>query len=183
MATGQFELKQISIRYHKTRIGELILGSYDGKLCLLDFRYRKMRPAIDNRIRSGLNAEYTLSDDEILERTVIQLDEYLIGTRTSFDIPLLMVGSDFQKAVWNALMEVPYGKTATYLDLARATGNEKAVRAVAGANGANAIAVIIPCHRILGSNGELVGYAGGLAVKKQLLNLELGYRSLFDEAV
>jgi methylated-DNA-[protein]-cysteine S-methyltransferase len=80
-------------------------------------------------------------------------------------------------------MEVPYGKTASYLDLAKAIGNEKSVRAVAGANGANAIAIIIPCHRILGSNGELVGYAGGLAVKKQLLDLEQGHLSLFGSQV
>ena len=174
-------MNQVSIKYFRTRIGELILGSYEGKLCLLDFRYRKMRTAIDNRIRSGLNVEFILKDDETLERTRKQLDEYLDGTRTRFDIPILMVGTDFQKAVWNVLMEVPYGKTASYLDLAIAIDNGNAVRAVAGANGANAIAMIIPCHRIIGSNGELVGYGGGLAVKKQLLDLEQGHRSLFSD--
>jgi len=174
-------MNQVSIKYFRTRIGELILGSYEGKLCLLDFRYRKMRTAIDNRIRSGLNAEFILKDDETQERTRKQLDEYLDGTRTRFDIPIQMVGTDFQKSVWNALMQVPYGKTASYLDLAIAIGNGNAVRAVAGANGANAIAMIIPCHRIIGSNGELVGYGGGLAVKKKLLDLEQGHRSLFDD--
>lgn len=174
-------MNQVSVKYVRTRIGELILGSYEGKLCLLDFRYRKMRTAIDNRIRSGLNAEFILKDDETLERTRKQLDEYLDGTRTRFDIPILMVGTDFQKAVWNVLMEVPYGKTASYLDLAIAIDNGNAVRAVAGANGANAIAMIIPCHRIIGSNGELVGYGGGLAVKKKLLDLEQGHRSLFED--
>lgn len=159
----------------------MILGSFEGNLCLLDFRYRKMRTAIDNRIRSGLNVEFILKDDETLERTRKQLDEYLDGTRTRFDIPILMVGTDFQKAVWNVLMEVPYGKTASYLDLAIAIDNGNAVRAVAGANGANAIAMIIPCHRIIGSNGELVGYGGGLAVKKKLLDLEQGHRSLFED--
>ncbi len=174
-------MNQVSVKYVRTRIGELILGSYEGKLCLLDFRYRKMRTAIDNRIRSGLNVEFILKDDETLERTRKQLDEYLDGTRTRFDIPILMVGTDFQKAVWNVLMEVPYGKTASYLDLAIAIDNGNAVRAVAGANGANAIAMIIPCHRIIGSNGELVGYGGGLAVKKKLLDLEQGHRSLFED--
>ncbi len=174
-------MNQVSVKYVRTRIGELILGSYEGKLCLLDFRYRKMRTAIDNRIRSGLNVEFILKDDETLERTRKQLDEYLDGTRTRFDIPILMVGTDFQKAVWNVLMEVPYGKTASYLDLAIAIVNGNAVRAVAGANGANAIAMIIPCHRIIGSNGELVGYGGGLAVKKKLLDLEQGHRSLFED--
>jgi len=174
-------MNQVSVKYVRTRIGELILGSYEGKLCLLDFRYRKMRTAIDNRIRSGLNVEFILKDDETLERTRKQLDEYLDGTRTRFDIPILMVGTDFQKAVWNVLMEVPYGKTASYLDLAIAIDNGNAVRAVAGANGANAIAMIIPCHRIIGSNGELVGYGGGLAVKNKLLDLEQGHRSLFED--
>lgn len=183
LAAGQLEMHHVSIRYHKTRIGELILGSYEGRLCLLDFRYRKMRTAIDSRIQSGLNAEFVLQDDEILEQTRKQLDEYLSGKRTGFEIPLVMVGTDFQKSVWNALMEVPYGKTVSYLDLANAIDNEKAVRAVAGANGANAIALIIPCHRIIGSNGELVGYGGGLAVKKWLLDLEKGHRSLFEDPV
>lgn len=174
-------MTQICVQYHKTRIGELILGSYEGKLCLLDFRYRKMRSAIDKRIQDGLNAEFTPQDDEILDRTQEQINEYLSGSRTSFDIPLIIVGSDFQKAVWNALMQIPYGKTASYLDLAKVIDNEKAVRAVAGANGANAIAIIIPCHRIIGNNGELVGYGGGLAVKKKLLDLEQGHRSLFSD--
>lgn len=174
-------MTQICVQYHKTRIGELILGSYEGKLCLLDFRYRKMRSAIDKRIQDGLNAEFTPQDDEILDRTQEQINEYLSGSRTSFDIPLIIVGSDFQKAVWNALMQIPYGKTASYLDLAKVIDNEKAVRAVAGANGANAIAIIIPCHRIIGNNGELVGYGGGLTVKKQLLDLEQGHRSLFSD--
>lgn len=174
-------MTQICVQYHKTRIGELILGSYEGRLCLLDFRYRKMRTAIDNRIRSGLKAEFILRDDETLERTRKQLDEYLYGTRTRFDIPIQMVGTDFQKSVWNALMQVPYGKTASYLDLAKATDNEKAVRAVAGANGANALAIIIPCHRIIGNSRELVGYGGGLAVKEKLLDLEQGHRSLFED--
>ena len=176
-------MNKVNILYHKTSIGELILGSYEGKLCLLDFRYRKMRQVIDNRIKSGLEAEFILQDDEILKLTRQQLDEYLAGRRTGFDVPLLLIGSDFQKAVWNALMQVSYGKTATYLDLARVVGNEKAVRAVAGANGANAIAIIIPCHRILGSNGELVGYGGGLPVKQRLLDLEQGYLNLFEDSL
>ncbi|MBW2367207.1 MAG: methylated-DNA--[protein]-cysteine S-methyltransferase, partial [Deltaproteobacteria bacterium] len=92
--------------------------------------------------------------------------------RKSFDIPILMVGTDFQKSVWRALMKVPYGVTSTYLELAKDIDNEKAVRAVAGANGANSIGLIIPCHRIIGSNGELIGYGGGLPVKKRLLKLE-----------
>jgi methylated-DNA-[protein]-cysteine S-methyltransferase len=131
-----------------------------------------MRTTVDNRIKNGLKAEFAEQDDAILEKTREQLDEYLNGDRREFDVPLLMVGTYFQKSVWNALLKVSYGATSTYLQLAKDINNEKAVRAVANANGANSIGVIIPCHRIIGSDGELVGYGGGLAIKKRLLKLE-----------
>lgn len=165
-------MNQINIQYYTTKLGELILGSFEGKLCLLDFRYRRMRATVDNRIKKGLDAEFVEQDDAILVATRTQIDEYLNGRRTEFSIPLLTVGTHFQKTVWNALMKVPYGTSSTYLKLAQSIDNEKAVRAVASSNGANAIAIIIPCHRIIGSNGELVGYGGGLPVKQRLLNLE-----------
>ena len=166
------KMNQINIQYHKTIIGEMILGSFDGSLCLLDFRYRKMRTTVDSRIKKGLNAEFIEREDEILTATKQQLDEYLAGYRAEFDIPILTIGTDFQLSVWEALMKVPYGTTSTYLQLAKDINNPKAVRAVANANGANAIGLIIPCHRIIGTSGELVGYGGGLAVKKRLLKLE-----------
>ncbi len=165
-------MNQINIKYYKTKIGELILGSFDNKLCLLDFRYRRMRNTVDKRIKTGLKAEFIEKDDNVLKETRKQIDEYLLGERKEFDIPLLMVGTDFQKQVWQALMNVKYGKTASYLDLAKSINNEKSVRAVANANGANSIGLIIPCHRIIGSDGSLVGYGGGLSVKKRLLTLE-----------
>ncbi len=165
-------MTDICIQYHKTKIGELILGSFEGKLCLLDFNYRKMRNAVDDRIKKGLNADFIEEDSEIIEKTRTELDEYFKENRREFDVPIQMVGTDFQKSVWNALLKVAYGTTSTYLQLAKDINNEKAVRAVAGANGANAIAIIIPCHRIIGSSGELVGYAGGLPTKKRLLTLE-----------
>ncbi len=165
-------MNQINIQYFKTKYGEFILGSYDEKLCMVDFRYRKMRKTIDNRIKKGLNAEFIEQDDEVLQKTRVQLDEYFNMQRKEFDIPILMVGTDFQKSIWEALIKVPYGTTSTYLQLAKEIGNEKAVRAVANANGANSIGIIIPCHRIIGTNGELTGYAGGLPLKKRLLELE-----------
>ena len=140
-----------------------------------------MRITVDNRIKNGIKAEFVEKDDEILEKTREQLDEYLNGNRHEFDIPVLMVGTDFQKNVWNALVKVPYGFTSTYLQLAKNINNEKAVRAVAGANGANSIGLIIPCHRIIGSDGELVGYGGGLSVKKRLLALEQKNTVLSDD--
>lgn len=165
-------MKQILIQYFKTAYGELLLGSYEDQLCLCDWRYRRMRTTIDTRLTKGLDAEFQLKKDKIIEQAKQQLNEYFSGTRKIFDIPLLMVGTDFQKNVWNELIKVPYGKTSTYLVLAENLGNKNAVRAVANANGANAISLIIPCHRIIGSNGELVGYAGGLRAKQKLLDLE-----------
>ena len=165
-------MNTIYIQFYKTKYGHFILGSYDNKLCLLDFKYRKMRAIVDNRLKKGLNAHFVEQNNEILEETRKQLDEYFNMERKVFDIPLILVGTDFQKNVWKALQKVPYGRTATYLELAQNIGNEKAVRAVASANGANSIGLIIPCHRIIGSNGELTGYGGGLALKKKLLKLE-----------
>ncbi len=165
-------MNKVHIQFYKTKHSEFILGSFENKLCMLDYRYRTRRDAVDNRIKAGLSAEFVEKDDEILQSARIQLDEYLMGKRKTFDIPLLTIGTTFQKQVWAALIKVPYGKTLSYIDLAKNIDNEKAVRAVAAANGANAISIIIPCHRIIGSNGELTGYAGGLAVKKGLLNLE-----------
>ncbi len=162
----------INIQYYQTPVGELILGAYDGQLCLADWRYRKKRTNIDKRLQQGLNAEYIEKDTPILQQTRQQLDEYFNRKRQSFDVPLLMVGTDFQKQVWQGLIAIPYGKTCSYLQLAKNIGNEKAVRAVASANGANAISIMIPCHRIIGSDGSLTGYAGGLETKSYLLNLE-----------
>ncbi len=168
-------MSTINIQYYKTKIGELILGSFEEKLCLLDFRYRRMRTTVDNRIKKGLNTEFIEQDDKILQKTREQLDEYLEGSRREFEIPILMVGTDFQKSVWVALIKVPYGYTSTYLQLAKDINNEKAVRAVANANGANSIGLIVPCHRIIGSDGEMVGYGGGVPIKKRLLKLEQKY--------
>ncbi len=165
--------QNIKISYYKTKIGELILGSYADSLCLLDFRYRRMRATVDNRLKKHLKADFTLQNDGIITETKKQIDEYLQGNRTEFSIPILLLGTDFQKQVWCELLNVNYGKTATYLDIAKRINKPKAVRAVASANGANAIALIVPCHRVVGSNGALGGYGGGLPVKKRLLNLEL----------
>lgn len=163
---------KISTQYYKTEFGELILGSFNNQLCLCDWRYRKMRDAIDNRIKKGLNAEYVQQNSPIIAESIKQISEYIAGDRVSFDIPLLLVGTDFQKRVWEELMKIPYGTTQSYLDLAKQMGNEKAIRAIATANGANAISIIIPCHRIIGSGGEMVGYAGGTTTKRKLLELE-----------
>ena len=165
-------MNKIHIAYYKSPVGEILLGSYGSKLCLADWRYRKMRSSIDNRIQKTLKAAYVKESSDVIEQAIGEFEAYFRGERKAFDTPLLMIGTAFQKSVWNRLIQVPYGTTSSYLDLAKSINNEKAVRAVASANGANAISIMIPCHRIIGSNGDLVGYAGGLSAKKKLLELE-----------
>ncbi|HIR02071.1 MAG TPA: methylated-DNA--[protein]-cysteine S-methyltransferase [Candidatus Aveggerthella stercoripullorum] len=113
---------------------------------------------------------------ELTNRTANELQEYLAGKRTAFDIPLAPAGTDFQRAVWKALQNIPYGQTRSYADIAAVVGNPKATRAVGSANNRNPIAVLIPCHRVVGANGKLTGYAGGLALKQRLLDLERAHR-------
>lgn len=162
----------ILVHNFKTPVGELLLGAFEGDLCLADWRYRRMRTTIDRRIQKGLGANYEEGNTEVIEQTIRQLDDYFAGERSTFDIPLRLLGTTFQRRVWEALIQVPYGTTASYADLADKVADKSAVRAVAAANGANAISIIVPCHRIIGSSGELVGYAGGLPAKKKLLQLE-----------
>ena len=162
----------ISVTHYNTPFGELILGSFEGQLCLCDWRYRKMRTALDNRIKTGLQSEFKMQETPVINQTIRQLEEYFEGSRKSFNIPLRLVGSGFQVNVWNTLMQIPFGETITYLDLARKLGDEKSIRAAATANGANAISIIVPCHRVVGQNGKLTGYAGGLDAKRKLLLLE-----------
>ena len=162
----------INIQYFKTPYGEMILGSFENKLIMADWRYRKMRNSIDNRLQKNLKAVYKEKYSEVLNTTRQQLNEYFEHKRKVFDLPIKLVGTDFQKSVWNELIDISYGKTSSYLELANSISNTKAVRAVANANGANAISIIVPCHRIIGKNGTLVGYAGGLSAKKKLLDLE-----------
>jgi len=108
----------------------------------------------------------------ILKEAYTQIDEYFRGIRKSFDLKLYIEGTDFQKKVWDQLRQIPYGEISTYKEVAKAIGNEKAVRAVGNSNNKNKIPIVIPCHRVIGSNGKLVGYAGGLHIKQWLLEHE-----------
>ncbi len=172
----------IYIQHYQSPCGELLLGSYEDRLCLCDWVIEKHHGRVVRRLQKTLHADYEETTSDILNETVRQLDEYFAGKRKNFTIPLLFVGTDFQKKVWNKLLEVPYGKTVSYGELARMIGMPKAVRAVANANGANAISILAPCHRIIGSDHSLTGYGGGLAAKKLLLDLETTHHhNLFDE--
>lgn len=108
----------------------------------------------------------------VIEEAAAQLDEYFAGRRSTFSVPLVFAGTDFQKRVWNELLKIQYGETVSYGEMARRIGKSEAVRAVANANAANALSIFAPCHRVIGSNRSLTGYAGGLDTKRRLLILE-----------
>lgn len=113
-----------------------------------------------------------VKETPLIKECFNQLNEYFKGNRKEFDIPVEASGTEFQKKVWNALLDIPYGETRSYKDIAIAIGNEKACRAVGMANNRNPISIIIPCHRVIGVNGKLVGYDGGIHIKEKLLNIE-----------
>ena len=140
-------------------LGELYIFEEDNKIVQISTSYTPAKECKEEM-------------SELLSYTVGQLNEYFAGTRKAFSIPLDMRGTEFQKRVWNALLEIPYGETWSYKQLAEFINNPKAVRAVGGANHNNPIMIIVPCHRVIGSNGSLTGYAGGLDMKEHLLNLE-----------
>jgi methylated-DNA-[protein]-cysteine S-methyltransferase len=121
------------------------------------------------------------SKDPVLSATSKQLVEYFAGRRKSFELPMEMKGTDFERSVWKALLEIPFGETVSYGEIARRIGNPKSVRAVGRANGKNPIAIIVPCHRVIGSDGSLTGYGGGEPRKRWLLDHESGDRRLFTE--
>ena len=171
----------IFIHYFKTVVGELIIGCFENQVCVLDYRYQKMRSRVDKRIQSGLNASYLEKETSLLRTLQLQIIDYLNGVRKAFTFSIKMVGTPFQCSVWKALQTIPYGTTVSYLELAKQIGDEKAVRAVAAANGANALALVIPCHRVIGSTRKLVGYAGGIPAKKKLLKLERAHSQNPDE--
>lgn len=110
--------------------------------------------------------------DAVLSRCAKQLTEYFAGTRSTFDLPLDAGGTDFQRSVWAALADIPYGELRSYRDIATGIGKPKAVRAVGAANGRNPLPIVVPCHRVIGSDGSLTGFAGGLSMKTKLLTLE-----------
>jgi O-6-methylguanine DNA methyltransferase len=155
-----------------TPIGEMIAGATDEGICLLDFKYRKHLSVIQDRISNGLNDVFVEGGHSLLEHLRRELDDYFTGNRTEFSVPLQPVGSEFQQKIWTALGGIPYGAVATYMQQAKVYGDEKAIRAVATANGMNGIAILIPCHRVIGTNGSLTGYAGGLPAKRWLLDHE-----------
>lgn len=150
-------MKKICI---ETKIGLLTIAEEDGAITAILFG------------KVGSDEEFADPPSPLLKKAAKQVEEYLAGKRDSFDLPLAPKGTEFQKAVWNALTQIPYGETRTYKEIATAVGNPNASRAVGLANNRNPISIVVPCHRVIGANGKLVGYGGGLDVKEALLQLE-----------
>ena len=148
-----------SIFYYDTDIGKISIAENDGFITHVLFGNEKLN-------------DITVEETPLIKEAHKQIEEYLKGQRSLFDLPLAPSGTEFQKRVWNALKNIPYGKTASYKDIAIEAGNEKASRAVGMANNKNPISIIIPCHRVIGQNGKLVGYGGGIEIKEYLLRLE-----------
>ena len=161
----------VRLRHIATPIGPMTIGATDTAVVLADFSERPMMPAqlASVRRRIGPTAE---GDAPLLEAAEDQLREYFAGERTGFDLPLDLPGSAFQERVWGELARIPYGETISYRELAGRVGVPAGTRAVGRANGSNRLAVIVPCHRVVASDGGLGGYGGGLAAKRFLLDLE-----------
>lgn len=166
------EKNTIKIKRYESPCGVLMLGSFGDKLCLCDWQVEKHRYHVDRRLKRILRAEFEEGTSEVIGKAERQLDEFFAGQRREFDMPLLFVGTDFQKTVWNELLKIPFGQTISYGEMARRIGMPKAVRAVANANGANSMSIFAPCHRVIGSDRSLTGYGGGLDAKRMLLELE-----------
>ena len=162
----------ISIQYYDSPCGELILASMADELCLCDWNGMPCAERNIRRLKRYVNADFRKETTPVLDQTKKELDEYFAGDRMNFSIPLHPVGTAFQLQVWRALLEIPYGETRSYMEIAQTIGNPKGIRAVAQAIGANGINIIIPCHRVIGSNHSLIGFAGGLDNKKRLLEIE-----------
>lgn len=144
--------------YENTPVGKLCIGERNGAITRVTWQQ--------------LPKEWVLEETELIRKCKQELDEFFEGKRRTFNLPLAPEGTAFQKKVWDALREIPYGQTRTYKDIAIAVDSPKGFRAVGMANNKNPIAIIVPCHRVIGTNGKLVGYAAGMEIKTWLLALE-----------
>lgn len=172
-------IRAMACRWLETPVGPMLAVADDAGLCLLEFVDRRMLPAQIESVRRRFKAALVPGEHPVLDQTERELIEYFAGERREFTMPLNYEGTPFQMRVWEALLALPYGVTASYGEQARKVGDVKAVRAVAAANGANRIAIIIPCHRVIAADGSLHGYGGGLWRKQKLLDLERGEKTLF----
>ena len=164
--------KVIDLKRIETPIGTMIACADENGICLLEFSDRKALPTELKDIAKHFNANIIQGENPHFKTLEKELKDYFEGNLREFTVPLSPVGTDFQKSVWEVLRTIPYGSTRSYQEQAHILGNPKAVRAVANANGLNKISIIIPCHRVIGSDGKLTGYGGGIWRKQKLLELE-----------
>ena len=164
--------KIVDLKRIETPLGTMIACANENGICMLEFSDRKALPTELKEISKHFDANIVQGENPHFKTLEKELEEYFEGKLKDFTVPLAPVGTDFQKKVWEILRTIPYGTTRTYQQQADILGNPKAVRAVANANGLNKISIIIPCHRVIGSNGTLTGYGGGIWRKQKLLELE-----------
>jgi len=164
----------VHVARFSTPLGPMIAGATDETVCLLEFADRRMLELQLRRVGRHFNAFFLPSSNSLLDELSAELDSYFRGKLKDFNVPFSAPGSDFQQAVWTRLRSIPYGETVSYREIAVDLGIPAAVRAVARANGDNRLAIMIPCHRVIGSDGSLTGYGGGLWRKKRLLEIEAG---------
>jgi methylated-DNA-[protein]-cysteine S-methyltransferase len=161
--TKSSAVNRVCYSWYESPVGPLLLAGTSNGLKLVSFGSGRRSVGVDLDWRQ---------DDFAFVDVVDQLNSYFAGERTTFDLPLVLEGTEFQQRVWTALQDIPYGETVSYKQLAERIGRAAAVRAVGAANGANPIPIIIPCHRVIGNDGSLTGFGGGLPLKKKLLELE-----------
>lgn len=167
-------------RSYDSPVGTLTLvASERGIRAVLWDADRPERAGLEHELVASGDPEAPAAAEAALDATEAQLDEYFSGDRQAFDLPLDLTGTEFQVAAWKALAEIPYGETRTYAQQAQAIGRPSATRAVGAANGRNPLSIVLPCHRVVGADGTLTGFAGGVDVKRRLLDLEQGTPSLF----
>jgi len=167
-------IDSVCLAWIESPLGPLIAGADDRGVCLLEFSDRRMLEAQLKTLSRRLRRTLVPGEHHHLERLRSELAEYFAGTRKVFDVPLHAPGTSFQEKVWNALLTIPFGELRSYEQIAVAVGSPKAVRAVGRANGMNRIAIVIPCHRVVGKDGTPTGYGGGIWRKQRLLDLERG---------
>lgn len=168
----------ILISRTNTRLGPMFICSTDKGICLLEFTDRRMLESEFNDLQNRLQATILAGENEHTAQLKTELEEYFSGKRKTFTVPLDTPGTEFQRSVWNVLQDIPYGKTCSYQEQAEQIQNPKAIRAVATANGMNRISIVIPCHRVIGKDGSLTGYGGGLDRKRWLLDHEKKHLNL-----
>jgi AraC family transcriptional regulator of adaptative response/methylated-DNA-[protein]-cysteine methyltransferase len=150
----------------------MVAGAFEDALCLLEFADRRMLPTRFKTLARRTNCVFVPGANGVLNRIAVQISEYFAGKRVAFDIPLDTPGTAFQNRVWAELLKIPFGETVSYKEVAQRMDRPTAVRAVAKANGDNRMALVIPCHRVIGSDGSLRGYGGGVWRKRSLLEVE-----------